>query len=227
MKKLTAFVLYFSLFISNSVRADFWGGDLIYLAQILENAIKQYIELKNIVETGKDQLNLIRDINRGINDSMRLAQTINPNINPGIYNDWNNVNFALGQLHSIYGRAPESPESRVYSDTDQNVAEAVTMNNEIYKYTQNMDELGEAIKEYSHDVSPGGAQKLTAQTLGVMLQLMNQSLRTQATGLKLQAQTMAVQNKKEKDSTKQYLETANTLRFAMKNEKIQFEAPRF
>ena len=121
----------------------------------------------------------------------------------------------------------DSPDARIYRDTDQQVAEAVNLNNDIYKYTTSIDELGEAIKDYSHDVSPGGAQKLTAQTLGVMLQVMNQSLRTQATGLKLQAQTMAVQNKKEKDSTKQYLETANTLRVAMKKEKIQFTAPRF
>ena len=187
----------------------------------------KYMELKNIVDNGRDQLDLIREINRGVNDSLRLARTIDPNIDPGIYKDWQNAQDALTKLQSIYGIVTKSPDSKIYSDTDQNVAEAVTLNNDIYKYTENIDELGEAIKDFSHDVSPGGAQKLTAQTLGVMLQVMNQSLRTQATGLKLQAQTMAVQNKKEKDSTKQYLETANTLRVAMKKEKIQFVAPRF
>lgn len=215
------------MLVSSPAKADMFGGDLVYLAQILANAIKQLTELKNMVDNGKDQLNLLTEINRGINDSLQLARTIDPNIDPGIYKDWQNVGDALIKLQTIYGIVTSSPNSKVYSDTDQNVAEAVTLNNDIYKYTQNIDELGEAIKEFSHDVSPGGAQKLTAQTLGVMLQVMNQSLRTQATGLKLQAQTMAVQNKKEKDSTKQYLETANTLRVAMKKEKIQFVAPRF
>ncbi len=227
MKKLISILIAASLVVSTPAKADMFGGDLIYLAQILANAIKQLTELKNLVETGEDQLNLMREINRGINDSLNLARIINPNIDPGIYKDWQNVGDALVKLQSIYGIVTNSPDSKVYSDTDQNVAEAVTLNNDIYKYTQNIDELGEAIKDFSHDVSPGGAQKLTAQTLGVMLQVMNQSLRTQATGLKLQAQTMAVQNKKEKDSTKQYLETANTLRVAMKKEKIQFVAPRF
>lgn len=227
MKKIISILIAASLVMAPSAKADMFGGDLIYLAQILANAIKQLTELKNMVDNGKDQLNLLTEINRGINDSLRLAQTIDPNIDPGIYKDWQNAGDALAKLQSIYGIVTNSPDSRVYSDTDQNVAEAVTLNNDIYKYTQNIDELGEAIKDYSHDVSPGGAQKLTAQTLGVMLQVMNQSLRTQATGLKLQAQTMAVQNKKEKDSTKQYLETANTLRVAMKKEKIQFVAPRF
>lgn len=227
MKKLISVFIAAALVASAPAKADMFGGDLIYLAQILANAIKQLTELKNMVDNGKDQLNLLTEINRGINDSLRLAQTIDPNIDPGIYKDWKNVGDALIKLQSIYGIVTNSPDSKVFSDTDQNVAEAVTLNNDIYKYTQNIDELGEAIKDFSHDVSPGGAQKLTAQTLGVMLQVMNQSLRTQATGLKLQAQTMAVQNKKEKDSTKQYLETANTLRVAMKKEKIQFVAPRF
>lgn len=227
MKKIISILIAVFFVASSPAKADMFGGDLIYLAQILANAIKQLTELKNMVDNGKDQLNLLTEINRGINDSLRLAQTIDPNIDPGIYKDWQNAGDALAKLQSIYGIVTNSPDSRVYSDTDQNVAEAVTLNNDIYKYTQNIDELGEAIKDYSHDVSPGGAQKLTAQTLGVMLQVMNQSLRTQATGLKLQAQTMAVQNKKEKDSTKQYLETANTLRVAMKKEQIQFVAPRF
>lgn len=227
MKKLFTIFLASSLVIAQPARADMFGGDLVYLAQILANAIKQLVELKNIVDTGKDQLNLIQEINRGINDSLNLARTINPNIDAGLYKDWQNVSDALGKLESIYGVVSDSPVARIYRDTDQQVAEAVTQNNDVYKYTQEIDELSEVIKEYSHETSPGGAQKLTAQTLGVMLQVMNQSLRTQATGLKLQAQTMAVQNKKEKDSTKQYLETANTLRIAMKNEKIQFEAPRF
>ena len=227
MKKIISILIAVSLALSSPAKADMFGGDLIYLAQILANAIKQLTELKNMVDNGRDQLDLIREINRGVNDSLQLARTIDPNIDPGIYKDWQNVDDALAKLQSIYGIVTSSPDSKVYSDTDQNVAEAVTLNNDIYKYTKNIDELGEAIKDFSHDVSPGGAQKLTAQTLGVMLQVMNQSLRTQATGLKLQAQTMAVQNKKEKDSTKQYLETANTLRAAMKKDKVQFVAPRF
>jgi hypothetical protein len=227
MKTLCVIFFASTLFMSSPSKASIFGEETAVLLEILANALKQLTELKALVDNGKDQINLIKDINRGINDSLNLARTIYPNIDPGIYKDWNSASDALGKLQSIYGIVTQSPDAKIYSDTDQNVAEAVALNNDVYKYTQNIDELGEAIKEFSHDVSPGGAQKLTAQTMGVMLQVMNQSLRTQATGLKLQAQTMAVQNKKEKDSTKQYLESANTLRIAMKKDKIQFEAPRF
>lgn len=227
LKRIGAIVVFSVFVISTPARADFWGGDIFYLAQILTNTLKQLVELKNIVDNGRENLELIREINRGINDSLRLAQTIYPNLDPGIYQDWRNVDQALQKLHHIYGVAVNSPDAQVYRDTDHQVAEAVTMNNQIYSYTAEIDQIGEAIKEYSHEVSPGGAQKLTAQSMGILLQLMNQSLRTQATGLKLQAQTMAVENKREKDRTKMYLETANTLRVAMKNEPLQFKAPRF
>lgn len=208
-------------------RADVFGGDVVILTQILANAVKQLIELKNIIDTGRSQLGLLRDINRGLNDSLNLARTLNPNIDPGLYKDWQNTADAINKLQNIYGIVTESPDSRVYRDTDQVAAEAVNLNNDVYEYTREIDELSETIKDFSHVVSPGGAQKLTAQTLGIMLQVMNQSLRTQATGLKLQAQSIALQNKKDKDSTKEYLATASTLKTAMKTEKIQFKAPRF
>lgn len=208
-------------------RADMFGGDVAVLTQILANALQQLAQLQQILRSGQDTLGLMREINRGIDDSLGLMRTISPNLDPGIYKDWATVQTALGQVEMIYGVADSSLNQKVYKDTDQNVAEAVQLNNSIFEYTKKIDEIGEAVKAASHDVSPGGAQKLTAQTLGVMLHVMNQNLRTQGTGLKLQAQAMALQNKKEKDSTREYLASAGVLKAAMKTEKTDFKAPRF
>jgi len=204
-----------------------WGGDLVYLAQILENAVQQLIELRRVLQTGRDQLDLLRDINRGLNDSLNLARTTFPNIDPGIYKDLDSLNKAIGHIRRLYGIVSDSPNRQLYQDTDQIAAEALNLNNEIYRYTQEVDEIGEQVKSFSHQVSPGGAQKLTAQTLGIMLHVMNQNLRAQSTGLKIQAQTLALENKKDKDSTRQYLETASTLRSALKADQMKFQTPRF
>lgn len=207
--------------------ADMWGGDLVYLAQILANAIEQLAKTKEILANSKSNLELIQEINRGINDSLGLAKTIFPDIDPGVYNDWNKVSDALTRLQQLYGIVTPSPNEKLYSNTDTSIVEAVSLNNAIYSYTSEIDQIGEAIKDASHLVSPGGAQKLTAQSLGVMIHVMNQGLRAQATGLKLQAQTLALQNKKDKDATRDYLDSATTLKAAMKNRKTQFQAPRF
>lgn len=103
----------------------------------------------------------------------------------------------------------------------------MSLNNSIYDYTKQIDQIGEQVKVYSHQVSPGGAQKLTAQTMGVLLHVMNTSLRAQATGLKLQAQNTAIQNKKDKEFTRNTLKITDDLQAAMKAQKTELQMPRF
>jgi hypothetical protein len=67
----------------------------------------------------------------------------------------------------------------------------------------------------------------SAQSLGVMLNLQNEMLRTQATGLKLQAQSLAIQNKKDKDRTRQMVDSADKLNAALAGQAPKFELPRF
>lgn len=227
MKKIFAFILAFQLSYLPSARADMFGGDVAVLIQILANAVQQLAQLQNLLNNGKDTLSLMKDINRGINDSLNLIRTISPNTDPGLYKDWEKVSDALSKIESIYGIVIDSHDARVQKDTDQSIAEAVSLNNSIYKYTKMIDEVGELIKSQSHSVSPGGAAKLTAQSLGVMLNLQNEMLRTQATGLKLQAQTLALQNRKDKDQTRQMVAGADNINSALAGAEPQFKLPRF
>lgn len=227
MKRFFVIFLALQFWMIPTANADIFGGDVAVLVQILANALQQLAQLKSIVENGQDSLGLMRDINRGINDSLNLIRTISPNTDPGIYRNWDQISSALAQLQTIYGVAIDSNDSRVQRDADQSVAEAVALNNSIYQYTKTIDDIGEMIKSQSHEVSPGGAAKLTAQSLGVMLHLQNEMLRTQATGLKLQAQSLAVQNRKDKERTRQMVAGAEDLNSALANQKPQFALPRF
>lgn len=222
-----AFTLTIQLAFCQIAHGDMFGGDVVVLGQILANAIQQLAQLRSLLQTGRDSVDLIRDINRGINDSLNLIRTISPNTDPGIYKDWDKVSDALNKLESVYGIVIDSHDSKVQQDTDQSVAEAVSLNNSIYKYTKTIDEIGEMIKSQSHSVSPGGAAKLTAQSLGVMLNLQNEMLRTQATGLKLQAQALALQNRKDKERTRQMVAGADNLNSALGDAKPEFKLPRF
>jgi hypothetical protein len=224
------FICLFSatlVFVPIRSRADMFGGDIVVLTQILVQAIQQLVQLKQIFNEGKDSLDLMRDINRGINDSLNLARTVYPDLDPGLYKDWDRVDRALRGVQDIYGAVTPSSEAPIQRDTDQNIAEAISLNNSIYKYTIDIDEIGESIKQYSHSASPGGAQKLTAEGIGVLLNVMNQSLRAQATGLKIQAQALALQNHKDKETTRQTLANAEILNSAMKAQDVSFQMPRF
>jgi len=60
-----------------------------------------------------------------------------------------------------------------------------------------------------------------------MLHIMNQSLRAQATGLKLQAQNIAIENKKDKDRMRQMISDSDGLKSAMQSNRADFTIPRF
>ncbi len=200
---------------------------LAVLMQILQQTIQQLEQLRMILESGQDTLNLLQDINRGINDSLRMAQTIGLRVDPGLYRDLKQVDRAISAVEQIYGTAVDSNEATVQRNTDQTVAEAISFNNDLNEYAQKLDRVGEEIKAYSHAVSPGGAAKLTAQSLGVMIHVMNQQMRATGQGLKLQAQALAIQNKKEKDQTAQYLREGQILKQRMALSQPSFEVPRF
>ena len=57
-------------------RCDLFGGDVALLSQLLSNSLQQLVQLRAILQNGRDDLMLLQQINAGINDSLRLAQTI-------------------------------------------------------------------------------------------------------------------------------------------------------
>ena len=227
MTTLYRFAFALCLFIPTHARADMFGGDVVVLTQILANSVQQLVQLKQLFENGRDSLALVKDINRGINDSLNMISTMGVHVDPGIYRNWSNIQNAMQGVEQIYGAIPNSKNKTIQTHVDQNVAEAITLNNSIYTYTKELDRIGEQIKTYSHTVSPGGAQKLTAESMGVMINVMNQNLRTQATGLKLQAQALALQNAKDKEQAKHMSDTTQKLSQAMKMQDTSFKLPRF
>ena len=206
---------------------DFFGGDLPLLAQLVSNSLEQLAHLQGMLRNGKDNLDLLRQINEGINDSLHLAQTLGPSVDLKLFRDLREVTDAISKLQGLYGRVVESPDSLAQQNSDQAASEALTVGNSMIEYSREIDRVGSEITQFSHQVSPGGAQKLTAQSIGVLLHVMNASLRAQASGLKLQAQRLAQENKKEKDATREYLAASHVLSDALRESAPKFERPRF
>lgn len=228
-KSLIILFLSIGLMSPQTSKADMWGGDVVVLTKILIQTIQQLIQLKKLVDSANDEINLIRNINRGINDSLYLLKTIDPNIDPGLFKDWREISSAINQVERLYGTVKNVKDGKLYRLNDKSVAEAIVFNNKIFGEAKKVDQIGENIKDYSHQVSPGGAQKLTAQSMGVLLHVQNNKLRAQAKSLKLQAQSLARQNKLDKDRAKQITESVEEISSALKkqNEQEKFTLPRF
>lgn len=197
-------ILCVSLATGHTARADFWGGDLVFLAQILANAIQQLAQLQSILGTSKDTLSLLQDINSGMRDAIAVIRTGNQTLRPGVMSDLNGLDEVLRRIEELYGRTPRTPEGKLQQMTDQSVAEAIDLHNEAFKYADRLDPEAERIKDYAHVVSPVGAAKVTVQSLGIMIHVLNQILRTNAAILKMQSESVALTNRRGKLESEQF-----------------------
>jgi hypothetical protein len=209
---------------SAPAHADFWGGDLAFLAQILAETIEQVAQLESILGTGKDSLNYMRDINQGIRDAMTLANTMNRTLKPGNWN-LNNVNDILGQMQNMYGRIPTGSDSTLQSTNDMSVAESIQLHNDAFRYADQVDPEAERMKAYADSASPQGAAKASLQAQGVTIHVLNQLLRTNAALLKIQSESLAMQNRKSKLQSEQFRSQYGELSQSLANAHGGFDLP--
>lgn len=184
--------------------ADFFGGDVIVLTQILAQAIQQLMQLRQLFMTSQDTLGLLHDINSGIRNGLSVIQIINPKFNPGVYGNLMQADQAMRMIEDLYGQIPQTADARLQESQDQSVAESLAMNGRLYHYADQVDLESQRMLDLVPNVNPQGAAKLQAQSLAVLIGVTTQLLRTNSTMLKLMAENMALTNRREKLNSKQF-----------------------
>lgn len=205
--KFSALIIATLIFMGpRSAKADLFGGDVVVLTQILAQAIQTVITLKGVLENGKDSLNLMRDLNAGVRSGLDFIRIINPHFNPGVYGNLNTADDVLRALQSVYGTVPQGMDEDLMKSQDQSVAEVISMNRNLYDYADQVDLERDKILFHAQVVSPQGAGKLQNQALAVLIGVSTQLLRTQSQMLKIMAQNMAYDTRKEKLATQNFQE---------------------
>ena len=201
---LIVLLLSVTIALPKSAKADFWGADIPILLQILANAVTQLAQLRQILGNGADTLGLLRDVNRGIRDGLAVIQMVNPKFDPGLYGDLATADRVMAVINDLYGRIPQTGEARLQQAQDQSVSESIAMNGTLFRFADQADEESKRIIQHSQVVSPQGAAKLTAQSLAVLIGVTTQVLRTNSMMLKMMAENMALQNRKDKLDSAQF-----------------------
>jgi len=204
--KKYAFIACFSftLLLPKPASADFWGGDVVVLTQILANALQQLAQLQQLLSTGSDTLNLMRDINSGVRTGLTTIQMLNPKFNPGLYGNLSTANQVMDIITNLYGSIPATTESQLQAAQDQSASESIAMNGTLYQVADQADETSREIIAQSQVVSPQGAAKLTAQSIAVLIGVTTQVLRTNSMMLKMMGENMALTNRNEKLQSQQF-----------------------
>lgn len=202
--KFVAILVTLTLIATPPAKADIFGGDVVVLTQILVQAIEQLIQLKKILSTGSDTLDLWREINRGIRDGLAVIQIINPKFNPGLYGSLETAEQVTRAIQDLYGLIPKTSEARLQEAQDRSASESIAMNGTLFRFADQADEESKRIMTHSQSVNPQGAAKLTAQSVAVLIGVTTQVLRTNSMMLRMMGENMALSNRKEKLQSAQF-----------------------
>jgi hypothetical protein len=183
--------LFLMLFQSGPVRADFWGGDIPLLLQILAENIKHYYQLQQMIGQARSTEDYLRLVNSGLDNSMGLLTTL-PVKDENILADIRSFKQALGTVENIYGNIPKSKEQALHLLNDQTVAESIRMANSFKHYSEVQEENSVRIAIQSRQASPKGAARMQAETSAQILGSISQLIRLNTQMLKQQSEQFAM-----------------------------------
>lgn len=188
MKKCTLLVLF--LLLPLNARADFWGGDLPLLAEIVTNTLNTLHELQNQSELMQDEL-------RGIKDKIIRIRTISEIVQPSQWDEWKNPQEAIKRLQQIYYTLPKEYRSQKSDTIESELSNAMNLIARLRPESETTFRSGKELEQDGVNASPGLAQKLTASGTGTLVSLAAQSQVIQSHITRLLAEMLADANEKE------------------------------
>jgi len=189
MKK-ELFALPLILFTAQSARADFWGGDLPLLAQIVTNTMNTLNQLRN-------QTTLMREDMDGVTDRIYRIGTIAEVVQPSQWDQWKNPAEALKRLKLIYETLPKEYRSAKSDEIETEIATAMDLVARVVPGAHSTFLSGKEMEVRGANASPGVSQKLTASGVGTLVAVDSQNLVIQSHITSLLAQMLADANEKE------------------------------
>ena len=188
MKELILALLI--MIIPFGAKADFWGGDLPLLAQIVTNTLKTIAELEK-------QTNFLRDEMDGVRDRINRIRTIADVVQPANWNQWKDPNEALRRLRLIYYTLPKEYQSEKSQAIEEELTKAMNLIAKVSGESSTTFYSGKELERKGADASPAVAQKLTASGVGTLVSMESQSQVIQSHIISLLTQILAEANEKE------------------------------
>ena len=169
-----------------------------YLIKILEENYRRFIQLKQMIDTANGHYDYIRVLNRGLDDSIGLLQTL-PIKDEKILAELRSFRDATNRVEVLYGKIPKSPDQALHLLHDQSVAESLRMANSFKDFSEAQEKNSLLIAAQARDASPKGAVRMQAEMSAEILRSLSQLIRLNTQMLKLQSEQVAMTNKSSKD----------------------------
>lgn len=190
--------------------ADIWGGDVAVLVNILAQAIKQLTALQSIIGTTRQTVSILEEMNRGVKEVLRLAQTAHVPLPKQVYEQASQIDQALDTARRMYGSLSGSapPFQRAHY---QSGIEGLFLSQDAFDYSTFLDKTGEKVKTSAVVASQASATRLTAETLGVVIHAISQSNRIQAKSLEISSTDRLEHTARANASFQTFLDSHNVI----------------
>ncbi len=189
LKKITLGIIL-TLACARPARADFWGGDIPLLIEIVSNTLSTLYELK-------DQSEMLRRELRGIDDKIYRLKTIQEIIAPNDLNAWKDPREALRRLQRIYYTMPPEFRTEKSDEVERRISQAMSVAGILVDSAKPAFSSGKQLEKEGLTVGPAVANKMTASGVGTLVALESQNQVAQATIISLLSQMIAENGSKE------------------------------
>lgn len=192
----------------------------------MAESIRRYQQLQMMIQYSKDAQSYMREINRGLDASIRLIESL-PIKDEKILSQLRTFQKSLQEIEKIYGVIPKSPDEAFQQINDMAVAESLRMVNGANEYAEKQEQNSVHLEARSWDLSPKGAMRMQAQVSSQILHTLNQILRMNAQLLKMQSADLAAKNREEKQNVMKFQKFSKEVAITSKSFTGDLSLPKF
>jgi hypothetical protein len=202
-----ATIVICSSFLIREERAEaLLGEDIPFLIEIIAQAVQTVSSLTQIIGTTRDTLGVLQDMNSGVRDVLHLAETAHVPLPQQVYEQAKQIDQATATAGSIYGILPNTSPKFAQTHYRSGV-EGLFLSQDAFEYSTFMDGQGRSIKDSAVVANQASATRLTAESMGVLVQGVDQTNRLQAKSLEITSTNRIEESTKENSRYESFIDT--------------------
>ena len=193
----------------------FFGEDIPVLLELLAKSIQQIQSLKAIIGTTRETASVLEEMNRGVKEVLRLAETAHIPLPKQVYSQAKQIEDAVREARRLYGKISGSAPDFTRAHYQSGV-EGLYLSEDAFEYSTLLDEQGRRVKDAALLANQSSAVKLSAGTLGVILHAISHGNRLEAKNLELASTKKIEEAAKENAKIESFQETHKAIEKGMK-----------
>lgn len=183
-----------------------FGAEIPILIKILAETIQQVRSLQMIIGTTRETAGVLADMNRGVKDVLRLANTAHVPLPPQVFEAAKTLEQATNEVNRIYGSMPGGAPIAAQRGY-QSGTESLYLSQDAFEYSTFLDDKGERIKGSAVLANQASATRLTAESMGVLIHAVSHTNRIEAKSLEILATERLEASSKENAKFESFLTT--------------------